>query len=151
MLADTCTYLVDDILTKVDRASMANSLEARVPILDHRVFELAWRLPPALRIEGMKGKIALREVLARHVPRHLFERPKMGFAVPLDAWLRGPLREWAESLLGPGDLEAIGLKPDVVRATWNEHLSGRSNRQMMLWPILMLRAWSERWRVTLRS
>jgi asparagine synthase (glutamine-hydrolysing) len=124
---------------------MATSLEVRVPILDHRVFELAWRLPRELRIDGKKGKIALREVLARRVPRNLFERPKMGFAVPIDEWLRGPLRDWAESLLQPSDLEAIGLKPDMVQKTWNEHIGGGFNRQMRLWPILMLRAWSDHW------
>lgn len=145
MLADTCSYLVDDILTKVDRASMAVSLEVRVPILDHRVFEVAWRLPHGLRIDGSKGKIALREILARRMPRKLFERPKMGFAVPTDEWLRGPLRDWAESLLQPRDLEAIGLKPGMVRRTWDEHVGGAYNRQTKLWPILMLRAWSDHW------
>ena len=145
MLADTCSYLVDDILTKVDRASMAVSLEVRVPILDHRVFEVAWRLPHKLRIDGSKGKIALREILARRMPRKLFERPKVGFAVPIDEWLRGPLRDWAESLLQPQDLEALGLNANVIRRTWDEHTGGGYNRQTKLWSILMLRAWSDHW------
>ena len=143
-LLDTTTYLPDDILTKVDRASMAPALEVRVPLLDHRVVEFAWRLPRRLKIRGSTGKWALRQVLARYVPRELVERPKQGFSVPLAGWLRGPLRDWAEDLLDPTRLGAP-LAPDPVRRMWIEHLSGHRNFAYGLWNILMFEAWRRRW------
>jgi asparagine synthase (glutamine-hydrolysing) len=143
MLADTLGYLPDDVLTKVDRASMAVSLEARVPLLDHRVVEAAWRLPLDLRIRGGVGKWVLRQVLARHLPDHLFDRPKRGFAQPVGRWLRGPLRPWAEDLLAPAALAGVGLlAPAPVQRLWREHLSGRHDHHAQLWAVLSLQSWS---------
>jgi asparagine synthase (glutamine-hydrolysing) len=145
-LADTTTYLPDDILTKVDRASMAFALEARVPLIDHRVVEFSWRLPRSAKIRGGVSKWLLREVLYRRVPRELIERPKMGFSIPLAGWLRGPLRDWAETLLSEQRLREAGLL-DVqrVRRTWQEHLSGKHSHEHRLWNVLMLESWRERW------
>jgi asparagine synthase (glutamine-hydrolysing) len=143
---DLVTYLPDDILTKVDRASMAVALEARVPLLDHRVVEFAWKIPRQRLIHNGVSKWPLRQVLYRHVPRELVERPKTGFAIPLGEWLRGPLREWAEDLLSESRLREGGLLSVAdVRRTWTEHLSGRHNWEYLLWDVLMLEAWRERW------
>jgi asparagine synthase (glutamine-hydrolysing) len=144
MLVDFATYMADDILTKVDRASMAVSLEVRCPLLDPRVVELAWSLPSSMRMGPNGGKQILQNVLARHVPRALFDRPKQGFNVPIEAWLRGPLRDWAEQLLDPGRLDQEGfLRPEPVRQLWRDHLSGRRAHTFLLWSLITFQAWHE--------
>ena len=143
-LYDLVTYLPDDILVKVDRASMAASLEVRSPLLDHRVVEWAWNLPFAMKHRRGASKWLLRQVLYRYVPANLVDRPKAGFSVPLDRWLRGPLRDWAEHLLGSNRIEEAGLRPVPVRDAWRRHLSGGAEEHR-LWVVLMLLAWKERW------
>jgi asparagine synthase (glutamine-hydrolysing) len=142
---DTATYLPDDILQKVDRASMAVALEVRPPLLDHRVVEFAWRLPRHMRVHRGESKWLLRRILNRYVPRNLVERPKMGFGVPLATWLRGPLRNWAEDLLDPARLGGGLLDTAAVRTLWTEHLSGKGNWAYALWTVLMYEAWRRRW------
>jgi asparagine synthase (glutamine-hydrolysing) len=144
MALDMLTYLPDDILTKVDRAAMGTSLETRVPFLDHRVVEFAWSLPMKYKLNNGVGKWALREVLYKYVPKSLIERPKMGFGVPIDKWLRGSLREWAESLLDERRLKEEGFfDVSMVRKKWQAHLNGQPNCQHLLWDVLMFQSWLE--------
>jgi asparagine synthase (glutamine-hydrolysing) len=142
MAYDALTYLPDDILHKVDRAAMAVSLETRVPFLDHRVVEYAWRLPINMKIRKRQGKWALRQVLYKHVPSNMVDRPKSGFALPIGQWLKGPLREWASMLLEPTAMRAQGyLNDDAVTHKWSEHSKGTRDWTASLWTVLMFQAW----------
>jgi asparagine synthase (glutamine-hydrolysing) len=143
---DLVGYLPDDILTKLDRAAMAVSLESRVPYLDRAVVELAWRLPLAVKLHGGVTKWIVRQVLHRFVPPALVERPKMGFGLTLGSWLRGPLRPWAEALLDERRLSRGGvLRPEPIRRAWQLHTSGRRDLGYELWDVLILQAWLDRW------
>jgi asparagine synthase (glutamine-hydrolysing) len=142
MYCDAMSYLPDDILCKVDRAAMAVSLETRVPFLDHRVAELAARIPIGMKIKGGKGKHILRQLLYREAPQALFDRPKAGFAVPVGEWIKGPLRDWAEDLLDEGRLRAEGhFNAGQIRRRWDEHLAGKRDATPTLWAVLMFQAW----------
>jgi asparagine synthase (glutamine-hydrolysing) len=142
MYCDAVSYLPDDILCKVDRASMAVSLETRVPYLDHRVAEVAARIPLDLKVRGAEGKYILRQLLYRHVPKHHFDRPKAGFAVPVGEWIKGPLRGWAEDLLNPQRLADEGyFDAAAVRRRWDEHLNGRRDSTHAIWAVLMFQSW----------
>lgn len=145
-LLDSCSFMIDDVLVKVDRASMANALEVRVPLLDHRVYEYGWRLPKRMKLRDGMAKWALRQVLYRHVPRALIDRPKAGFRMPLEVWLRGRLRDWCESLLDEKRIREEGLlDARLVRRMWNEHISGKLDHTDRLWAILQFENWRERW------
>lgn len=147
MYMDMTGYLPDDILAKVDRCSMAVSLESRAPLLDYKVIEFAWRIPLAMKIRNGEGKEPLKALLERHMPREMFARPKQGFGIPHGAWIKGPLLEWAESLLDEKRLEQEGFfNPAPIRKKWHEHLSGRYDWSYALWGILMFQAWHEHWR-----
>lgn len=142
MAIDAQTYMTDDILVKVDRAAMANSLETRVPFLNHHIVELAWMMPLEYKIRNGEGKWLLKQVLYRHIPQELIERPKMGFGIPLHEWLRSSLRDWAEDLLDENVLKEQGyFHPAPIRKLWQEHLSGKYNHQHHLWDVLMFQAW----------
>jgi asparagine synthase (glutamine-hydrolysing) len=143
---DMLSYLPNDVLTKVDRASMAASLEARAPLLDHRLFEYAWQLPLDMKVRQGQGKWLLRQVLNKHVPAQMFERPKQGFAVPVEEWLRGPLRDWAEDLLDAHKLQQQGyFDVAMIRGAWERHLAGTGREAHKLWTVLMFQSWLARW------
>ncbi len=142
MILDTITYLPDDILVKIDRAAMSTSLETRVPFLDHKLIEYVWQIPHSLKFRNGQGKWILREILNKYIPKNLTERPKMGFGIPIDTWLRGPLKEWAENLLNENRLKQEGyFNTKLIRSKWEEHISGKKNWQFDLWDILMFQAW----------
>jgi asparagine synthase (glutamine-hydrolysing) len=150
MAVDQEHYLPDDILTKMDRATMAVALEGRAPLLDHRLVEWAWRVAAQQKLSerGDRGKLLMRELLYRYVPKELIERPKMGFGMPIGGWLRSELREWAEMLLEPGRLTSVGLNARPVQVAWREHLAGK-NRLPEIWTVLMWVQWQENWKATL--
>jgi asparagine synthase (glutamine-hydrolysing) len=142
MYCDAVSYLPDDILCKVDRAAMAVSLETRIPLLDHRVAAVAARIPPSMKIKGGTGKAILRQLLYRHAPKQLFERPKAGFSIPVSHWMKGPLKPWAEELLDPTRMRDDGFfDPTLVQERWRSHLKGERDSSQALWTVLMFQAW----------
>lgn len=144
MIFDTLSYLTDDILVKVDRAAMANSLETRVPFLDHEFFELVWSLPINFKINNNSGKQILKDLLDKYVPNNLVDRPKQGFSLPLGQWLRGPLKDWADDLLSSKRLIDEGFfNSAIIRKVWNDHLIGKKDNSLKLWSILMFQSWYE--------
>ena len=144
LLADQINYLPDDNLAKVDRASMATSLETRLPLLDHRLVEFSWRLPDDLKLRGRTTKWLLRAILDRYVPRSLIERPKMGFTVPIDKWLRGPLKEWAADMLAGSAFQRLfPVDPATIRRLWDEYIAERGPAANEIWALVMLSAWAE--------
>ena len=144
MVLDLITYLPDDILVKVDRAAMASSLETRAPFLDHKLIEYIWKIPHSLKFRKGSGKVILKNILNQYVPKNLTERPKMGFGIPIDVWLRGPLRDWGESLLDEKKMQQDNyFDTKLIRDKWNEHISGKRNWQNHLWDILMFQAWKK--------
>ena len=146
MFADTKAYLPSDILVKVDRASMSTALETRAPFLDHKLVEAAWELPDQHLFNKKNGKYILRELLLKYLPKKLFERPKQGFTIPIDRWLRNDLKDWAEDLLSPPKIKFYGfLDESAVISIWNEHQSKQYNHGHKLWTILMFQLWLEEW------
>ena len=144
MLQDILGYLPKDILTKVDRASMAVSLETRIPFLDHELVETTFRIPVSMHVYNRKSKAVLRNILYKYVPKNLIERPKMGFGIPIEIWLRGPLKDWAENLLDENRLNDEGFfVTKKIRKIWKEHIDGSKNCSSQLWNILMFQAWLE--------
>jgi len=144
MALDFITYLPDDILVKVDRAAMASSLETRMPFLDHKLIDYVWKIPHSLKFKNGQGKWILKKILNKYLPKNLTERPKMGFGIPIDIWLRGQLRDWAENLLDEKKLEQEGyFNSNLIRQKWKEHLSEKKNNQFQLWNVLMFQAWLE--------
>ena len=144
MYCDAVSYLPGDILCKVDRASMSRSLEVRIPFLDHRVAEVAARIPVGMKVRKGNGKDILKELLFSHVPRHLFDRPKAGFSVPVGAWIKGPLKSWAEDLLSRERLDREGFFCGAtIQRRWQDHLAGRRDATWSLWPVLMFQAWKD--------
>jgi asparagine synthase (glutamine-hydrolysing) len=142
MLLDSMTYLPDDILVKTDRAAMATSLETRAPFLNHKLLEYAWQIPQPLKLKKTQSKWILRQILYKYIPKKLVERPKVGFGVPIDSWLRGPLKDWAQALLDKTKLKNQGFfNPDSISIKWTEHLSGKKNWQYEIWSILMFQEW----------
>ena len=141
-MLDLITFLPNSILVKVDRASMASSLEARVPFLDHELIEYVWKIPHSLKLRNGKGKWILRKILNNYVPKYLTDRPKKGFGIPLDIWLRGPLKDWVENLINEKRLSQEGyFDSKLIRNKWKEHLSNKNNWQYDLWNVLMFQAW----------
>ena len=147
MYFDSMFYLPDDIMVKVDRATMGVSLESRAPFLDHRLIEFVWQLPLQMKVRGGKGKWLLRQLLYKYVPKELVERPKMGFGIPIDRWVRGELKDWAESLIDEQRLINEGFfNPSQIRNKWKEHLEGNRNWSHHLWDVLMFQSWLEKWK-----
>ena len=145
MAIDSMSYLPDDILVKVDRAAMSVSLETRVPFLDHRIIDFSWSLPLDFKVKNGEGKCILKKLLHRYIPKELIDRPKMGFGVPIGTWLKGPLKDWAESHLDIYRLKKESfLESSIIEQRWMEHLSGRRNWESFLWNVLMFQSWLEK-------